>query len=251
MKERKKATFAIISLTICVILLILGINTIIGCLLDRNKARLTMGTLLFIDIKNLFAIIIGFIYGVVKPNFLTFITGIIMIVIGIVGTFIPIIYINEHFSLNLENPKELKLLIFLFIFFIILLIIGLATESNIDAQRARADLLLFVSIMNDSKHYTIILLLYLGFKPYFITFINGIAMILVGCVGVLSLLINYSKKIRSKIENYTNKLLEGKRNSKYRVKRRKKIVISKCPACHAPLRKKPPCECEYCGAILE
>ncbi len=74
--------------------------------------------------------------------------------------------------------------------------------------------------------------------------------IIVGIVLIFAILIitfKVKQTFKSHSPVYTNyRSYQFKRKKKY--KSRPKISI--CPACKAPLPKKPPCQCEYCGRML-
>ena len=56
--------------------------------------------------------------------------------------------------------------------------------------------------------------------------------------------INYLKKYFYDSEK------KHRRTEKIEKKSQFTTEIAACPACHAPVKKEPPCECEYCGYLI-
>jgi len=71
------------------------------------------------------------------------------------------------------------------------------------------------------------------------------------CIGsvLLPIGIYYTVKAQKQTdETYTKYQPSYTRVSRFRS--RVKSYPKNCPACKAPIRKRPPCNCEYCGTVI-
>ncbi|MFX0132223.1 MAG: hypothetical protein ACFFDN_01125 [Candidatus Hodarchaeota archaeon] len=149
------------------------------------------------------------------------------------------------------KDREIRaIFIILIILFVILLIIGIV--KIIESITARDELITLSLIMLlDNPFGSFALSIYLkygGQGPNFSNFISGVVMIIIGIVGPIISIIIYNKfeLIKTFFKNWENKF-----ESKYNRKVKKDFPSKFCPACKAPLKKIPPCECEYCGSFLK
>ncbi|NVM03792.1 MAG: hypothetical protein HWN67_15790 [Candidatus Helarchaeota archaeon] len=157
--------------------------------------------------------------------------------------------------------NEIKIIIFaaIIITCIIFIIIGIFTVVN--AFRGRMQLMnlpfyiIFFTDPFDSSFdstfdsmFFIMMYLMFGEGPYYLNFVSGVVMIIISLIVLIVSLIIFNKTRESKpiFSSYQ----PSKPRRIYRVKKRKKYKTNYCPACKAPLKKSPPCECEYCGRIV-
>ncbi|MFX0132227.1 MAG: hypothetical protein ACFFDN_01145 [Candidatus Hodarchaeota archaeon] len=88
-------------------------------------------------------------------------------------------------------------------------------------------------------------------SPYFY-FIRGFLLLILGIIGpVISISIYISYKTSPKPKSHIKGTRLFKTRSRYRIKSGKGLSLARCPGCKAPLKKIPPCECEYCGSIIK
>ncbi|NVM03791.1 MAG: hypothetical protein HWN67_15785 [Candidatus Helarchaeota archaeon] len=253
MKNWKKIYFIIIGIIINVFLAIGGINAIIISFARQNE--LAFMTVYFYFAKHEDLLIMGLIFSGTRPNFQTFIAGIVLLGIGVVGTCIIIGKNLSFLSSKLGDKQKTILKPILIIVCIVSIIIGITTLINIQNDRVAINVLTAMLAYFIERSLIRIILLFEALKPYYSTSIIGFVMIGIGIVGLIFQLIMYEQsKIVSGMVSYkyirpAYRAFEP--SARYKIEPRRKMTMRKCPACHAPLRKKPPCECEYCGAILE
>ncbi len=141
---------------------------------------------------------------------------------------------------------------------IIFIIIGIVTVVN--AFRGRMQLMNLTFILpifidpfsdtfDDVFNFMFFYSMYLMFGegPYYSNFVSGVAMIIISVIVLFVSLIIFNKTRSKPVYSSYQHI---KPRSIFRVRKRKKIEITFCPACKAPLRKSPPCECEYCGRLI-
>jgi hypothetical protein len=175
---------------------------------------------------------------------------------GIAATCISTIRKSPDFHSKFEDRQILGFIIIILIICIISLIDGIAIILGFQQKTKELTILLIISIYSNLESLVAILIIMgMGFQSYSPEFISGILMIVIGVLGsVVSIIFYKYPAIQALSATYTYPATEYR---KYRpspiIKRRprKKLTLSKCPACQAPLRKKPPCECEYCGSIVK
>ncbi|MFX1450906.1 MAG: hypothetical protein ACFFCM_08690 [Promethearchaeota archaeon] len=156
----------------------------------------------------------------------------------------------------MKKKAKVGILSIIIILFLILIIFGWITLIYSDKVTNR-DLLIRIMAFYEygfsPNSLLIIYVLYLASKPFQIQGI-GLMMILLGIFGqIVSIFYyigsEYSYKFKKYYKSPKSKKLKSISISTRGPKRG--ITISKCPACKAPLKKTPPCECDYCGAILK
>ncbi|MFX0132226.1 MAG: hypothetical protein ACFFDN_01140 [Candidatus Hodarchaeota archaeon] len=254
MKDKEEIITLIVAIIIiiCVILAISGISMIIWSIIKRNERFFNILISIIISEGNFQITILAIIYDGIRPNFSSFVSGIVFTIIGLAGTCIFLIKKFPDFSSKLDKQQKLKIIIIIILAFIILLIIGVTLIINAQKDSRDANLLLLASAVAGLESLMKILIGFgFGIRPYFPIFVSGIIMIIIGIAGTIISIIFYKyPEIISRIQSYEYRLPKYKRSSIYRIKR-KGITIKKCPACHAPLKKSPPCECEHCGTMLE
>ncbi|MFX0132225.1 MAG: hypothetical protein ACFFDN_01135 [Candidatus Hodarchaeota archaeon] len=255
MKDWQKTLFIIIGIIIMVILVISGINAITFVNTTSNELGFLSGYLL-LEQNMIWAILVA-IYSGSRPNRNIFIAGIVITVIGIIGFLIITGKSHSFLSSKLTKRQKTILKPILIIICIISIIIGgvnvfysQRNRFSVNIFRIMILLLLFLSSSNEDI-LTMTIVLYEILKPYSSTVIIGFFMIGIGILGLFFQGILYeSSKIRvSGVSRYRS--YEPITPVLYRRIPKRRIRIKKCPACHAPLRKKPPCECEYCGTVLD
>ncbi len=263
MKDWQKIFLLFIGIIIMVLLVIGGINVIIFVIKTSNELELLSGYLLFEQSMN-WAVLVA-IYNESRPNNNIFIAGIVINIIGIIGFLIITGKSHSFLSSKLTKRQKTVLKPILIIICIVSIIIGGVNIFYSQRNRFSVNsfrIMIFLLLFSSSSNEDILLMttiLYELLKPYSSTVIIGFFMILIGIVGIIFQFAFYenSKEEKRRSSQYSSYEPIERRPyrdisqavSKRRLKR--KILIKKCPACHAPLRKKPPCECEYCGTVLD
>ncbi len=257
MKDWQKIFLLVIGIIIMVLLVIGGINAIIFVIKTKDELGFFSGYFLFEKNYEL-AVIVGF-YSGSRPNRNMFITGIVLIGIGVVGFFIITGKSHSHLNSKLSERQKSILKPILIIISLVMLIGGVSLFFIMQNAKQRLNIYGLIIILFDVDFGLIILFLLNSLNPYSSPQIIGIVTSIIGVATLFFQLSFYksSGKIVRRSSRYRR--YEPIGISPYRAisqelyKRRpkRKITIKKCPACHAPLRKKPPCECEYCGTVLD
>ncbi|MFX0132224.1 MAG: hypothetical protein ACFFDN_01130 [Candidatus Hodarchaeota archaeon] len=250
MKDKGKSQKIFGLLIVGIILTIIGIILLINSITKRNETTVLFFSALLTSKKPVDIIPLAFIYDTLRPYFPTFVIGFIMTALGVVLIFILTIHKLPDIRDYLEEQKKSRILIIFSIISIIILIIGIISIVYITVQRNQK--LAMVMVFNFMAKNTLVQILLLSnlLYPDTIAFQASILMIVFGFVGILMVIIMY--KNPEFLETYEETLPEKRKPALlYKIRPEQKITISKCPACHAPLKEKPPCECDYCGTILE
>ncbi len=254
--DHQKNIITIIFIIICIILAITGINMLLNSVQNRRESSSLIMALIIINEGSKEMVFLGAVYDGLKPHYSTFIIGIVMTGFGIAATCISTIRKSPDFHSKFEDRQILGFIIIIIIICIISLIIGIATILGFQQKTKKLTILLITSIyINLESLVEILIIIGMGFQSYSPEFISGILMTVIGVLGsVVSIIIYKYPAIQALSTSYAYPATDYR---KYRpgpiIRRRpqKKLTLSKCPACHAPLRKKPPCECEYCGSIVK
>ncbi|MFX1450905.1 MAG: hypothetical protein ACFFCM_08685 [Promethearchaeota archaeon] len=253
MNDIKKSDPKVVFFGICIIFGIIGIILAISSIIKRNEDLLFFVSLMIIggEIQN--TLISAIIFDGIRPNFPIFVLGIIMAVIGFVGTFSIAIYKFPDFRAYLDDQKKKRLLIFVFFICISLFIIGIILIINLQINRDSSVTLLLAANISKVEALVQIILLSFMFRPNLPIFQSGVLLIVIGSVGtILSIIIYKNPDFLSELKSYDDILPEKRRSALiHKINTEKIITISKCPACNAPLKKSPPCECDYCGNVLK
>ncbi|NVM03790.1 MAG: hypothetical protein HWN67_15780 [Candidatus Helarchaeota archaeon] len=151
----------------------------------------------------------------------------------------------------MKKKQKKLILIVLIIACIISLIIGIGITLNSVIKKDRL-FILSLGIFMDDPSSSIFIFGYLiagGQGPNFSYYVSGVVMIIIGVVGTIISIIG----LKILITESTSIGSPGHRPVKiyYLDRTRKALSTRYCPACKAPLRKTPPCECEYCGSFIK
>ncbi|MFX1450904.1 MAG: hypothetical protein ACFFCM_08680 [Promethearchaeota archaeon] len=255
MKNWIKALLIIISLVITIIIGIIGINQIQTSYAGSNR----------IAFYTLYCYFEGYeeigLYGIAlssfRPYYTSFIIGIALFVISIVCTCIIIgkTYADISYELGDQQKKILRIILIISIIICFILIIsGGATLLNKENEIFAIVFFAAMIVIFDMKSFIKIAIYYGVLKPNSSSDIIAIVMIIIGLVGVIfQIIICFSEMSSEMLDfKYTVPVTTTfKPAGVYNIRTRKKITIKKCPACKAPLKKTPPCECDYCGTVLE
>ncbi|MFX1450903.1 MAG: hypothetical protein ACFFCM_08675 [Promethearchaeota archaeon] len=253
MKDWVKLLSIIIGIIINVFLVIGGIYTIIVANRGQNELAFITVFSYFEKLKDFVILLI--LYTGSRPYFMTYLAGIVLLVIGFIGFFIIIGKNHSYFSSKLNDVQKSIIRLILIIFCIIFIMIGAFNFFSIQRNQFNITAISMISLIFNNESLLQFIILYGALNPYSSTSIIGLLMIIIGIGGLFFQGILYkSSKISSGMVGYKYSIpasREFEPIATYTRRSVKKIRIKKCPACHAPLRKSPPCECEYCGTILE
>ncbi len=156
-----------------------------------------------------------------------------------------------------KHKKGTILLIFLTLFFI-LLIFGIITLTDINKKTSELDNIAYILFTNGNLPHEFLLQYYFFYREFFIPKSDsGFGLIGGGIIGIVISIFSYLISITEFQYSHPTKTHVSYRRKpsyrikKFRIKTKKKLILSKCPACKAPLKKSPPCECDFCGSVIK
>lgn len=155
------------------------------------------------------------------------------------------------------GKKGTIFLIILAIFFI-LLVFGIMALTDVNKKTSEIDTIAYILFTNGNLPDEFLLHYASLYRDIFIPKSDvGYGLIGGGIIGIGISIFSYLISITEFQYSYPTKTTVSYRKKpsyrmkKFRIKTRKKLILSKCPACKAPLKKSPPCECEFCGSVIK
>ena len=224
---------------VCVFLGIIGIICIINGVKLRNDITFFFMSLMVISDEIRDVIMLAIINDGIRLNSPIFILGIILTAAGVVGACIITIYRFPYIKAYFDEQKKLKILILVNIIFITLLIIGIISTIYTIIKRNQTFALLMLGNFIGMESLTQIILLSNLLQPDVIIFQSGILLIVFGSVGTIFSIIIYKNPDAFTKYKSSEDISPEKRKPAllYKIRPEKRITISKCPACHAPLKR--------------